>query len=182
MDIRALPQKELRRRISYVPQKAWLFSGTIADNLRCGNENASEEEMRRALATAQADFANNQPQGLMSAVAQGGVNFSGGQKQRLSIARALIKKADLYIFDDSFSALDFKTDAALRHSLASELRDSAVLIIAQRINTILKADQIIVLEDGKICGVGRHEDLLERCEVYREIAQSQTKGTNINGK
>ena len=182
VDIRALPQKELRRRISYVPQKAWLFSGTIADNLRCGNENASEEEMRRALATAQADFANNQPQGLMSAVAQGSVNFSGGQKQRLSIARALIKKADLYIFDDSFSALDFKTDAALRHSLASELRDSAVLIIAQRINTILKADQIIVLEDGKICGVGRHEDLLERCEVYREIAQSQTKGTNINGK
>lgn len=175
-DVRDISQNELRSRISYVPQKAWLFSGTIADNLSYGSENASEEEMRRILAVAQADFVSSLANGLDSHVAQGGTNYSGGQKQRLSIARALMKKADLYIFDDSFSALDFKTDAALRKALKEEVADAAVLIIAQRINTILKADQIIVLDEGRIVGIGRHEELMENCPVYREIAGSQMKG------
>ena len=175
-DVRDISQNELRSRISYVPQKAWLFSGTIADNLSYGSENASEEEMRRILAVAQADFVSSLANGLDSHVAQGGTNYSGGQKQRLSIARALMKKADLYIFDDSFSALDFKTDAALRKALKEEVADAAVLIIAQRINTILNADQIIVLDEGRIVGIGRHEELMENCPVYREIARSQMKG------
>lgn len=175
-DVRDISQNELRSRISYVPQKAWLFSGTIADNLGYGSENASEEEMRRILAVAQADFVSSLANGLDSHVAQGGTNYSGGQKQRLSIARALMKKADLYIFDDSFSALDFKTDAALRKALKEEVADAAVLIIAQRINTILNADQIIVLDEGRIVGIGRHEGLMENCPVYREIARSQMKG------
>ena len=175
-DVRDISQNELRSRISYVPQKAWLFSGTIADNLSYGSENASEEEMRRILAVAQADFVSSLANGLDAHVAQGGTNYSGGQKQRLSIARALMKKADLYIFDDSFSALDFKTDAALRKALKEEVADAAVLIIAQRINTILNADQIIVLDEGRIVGIGRHEELMENCPVYREIARSQMKG------
>ena len=175
-DVRDISQNELRSRISYVPQKAWLFSGTIADNLGYGSENASEEEMRRIFAVAQADFVSSLANGLDSHVAQGGTNYSGGQKQRLSIARALMKKADLYIFDDSFSALDFKTDAALRKALKEEVADAAVLIIAQRINTILNADQIIVLDEGRIVGIGRHEELMENCPVYREIARSQMKG------
>ena len=175
-DVRDISQNELRSRISYVPQKAWLFSGTIADNLGYGSENASEEEMRRILAVAQADFVSSLANGLDAHVAQGGTNYSGGQKQRLSIARALMKKADLYIFDDSFSALDFKTDAALRKALKEEVADAAVLIIAQRINTILNADQIIVLDEGRIVGIGRHEELMENCPVYREIARSQMKG------
>ncbi len=175
-DVRDISQKELRSRISYVPQKAWLFSGTIADNLCYGKEDASEEEMRRILSVAQADFVSSLANGLDAHVAQGGTNYSGGQKQRLSIARALMKKADLYIFDDSFSALDFKTDAALRKALKEEVTDAAVLIIAQRINTILNADQIIVLDEGRIAGIGRHGDLLENCPVYREIARSQMKG------
>lgn len=182
VDIRDISQQELRKRISYVPQKAWLFSGTIADNLRYGNGEATEEELHRALNIAQADFVNTLADGLQSSVAQGGANFSGGQKQRLSIARALVKKADLYIFDDSFSALDFKTDAALRHALATEVKDSAVLIIAQRINTIVNADQIIVLEDGKIVGIGRHDELLKTCSLYRDINNSQTKGGESHGK
>lgn len=181
-DIRDIPQQELRRRVSYVPQKAWLFSGTIADNLRYGNENATEEEMFHALEVAQAGFVKDMPDRMHSRVAQGGTNFSGGQKQRLAIARALMKKADLYIFDDSFSALDFKTDAALRRALASEVKNSAVLIIAQRVNTIESAEQIIVLEDGRVVGIGRHKELLETCPVYRDIARSQTKGGEINGK
>ena len=175
-DVRDISQNELRSRISYVPQKAWLFSGTIADNLSYGSENASEEEMRRILAVAQADFVSSLANGLDAHVAQGGTNYSVGQKQRLSIARALMKKADLYIFDDSFSALDFKTDAALRKALKEEVADAAVLIIAQRINTILNADQIIVLDEGRIVGIGRHEELMENCPVYREIARSQMKG------
>lgn len=175
-DVRDISQNELRSRISYVPQKAWLFSGTIADNLSYGSENASEEEMRRILAVAQADFVSSLANGLDAHVAQGGTNYSGGQKQRLSIARALMKKADLYIFDDSFSALDFKTDAALRKALKEEVADAAVLIIAQRINTILNADQIIALDEGRIVGIGRHEELMENCPVYREIARSQMKG------
>lgn len=181
-DVRNMTQQELRQRISYVPQKAWLFSGTIADNLRYGNENATEEDMLHALAVAQAGFVNDLPDGLQSRVAQGGTNFSGGQKQRLAIARALMKKADLYIFDDSFSALDFKTDAALRHVLAAEVKNSAVLIIAQRVNTIVNAEQIIVLEDGKTVGIGTHKQLIETCPIYRDIAKSQAKGGELNGK
>lgn len=176
MDVRDMTQNELRSQISYVPQRAWLFSGTIADNLRYGNEEAQEEEMRRILSVAQADFVSGLANGLDAHVAQGGTNYSGGQKQRLSIARALMKKADLYIFDDSFSALDFKTDAALRKALKQEISDAAVLIIAQRINTILNADQIIVLDEGRIAGIGKHEELMEKCSIYRDIAKSQMKG------
>ena len=171
-----MTQNELRSQISYVPQKAWLFSGTIADNLRYGNEEAQEEEMRRILSVAQADFVSGLANGLDAHVAQGGTNYSGGQKQRLSIARALMKKADLYIFDDSFSALDFKTDAALRKALRQEISDAAVLIIAQRINTIMNANQIIVLDEGRIAGIGKHEELMEKCSIYRDIAKSQMKG------
>lgn len=138
--------------------------------------NATEEELCHALHVAQSDFVLELPEGLYAPVAQGGTNFSGGQKQRLSIARALAKKADLYVFDDSFSALEFKTDAALCHALKEEVKDAAVLIIAQRISTILNSDQIIVLNDGKIVGKGRHEELLQSCEVYRDIVNSQMKG------
>ena len=175
-DLRNLPQKELRREISYVPQKAWLFSGTIGENLAHGKENAGKEEMFHALEIAQADFVKNLPQGLETRVAQGGTNFSGGQKQRLCIARALMKDSDLYIFDDSFSALDFKTDKALRDALKEETKEAAVLIIAQRISTILHASQIVVLDEGEIAGIGTHEYLMENCDVYRDIARSQMKG------
>ena len=175
-DIRSMPQKELREHISYVPQKAWLFSGTIADNLRHGNDRATEQQMKHALSVAQSEFVYDLPDGLYSRVSQGGTNFSGGQKQRLSIARALAKKADLYIFDDSFSALDFKTDAALRKALANEVKDAAVLIIAQRISTIMNAEQIIVLEEGRIVGIGNHDFLIQTCPVYQDIAKSQIKG------
>lgn len=175
-DVRSMTQHDLRERIAYVPQKAWLFSGTIASNLCDGRAGATETEMRHALDVAQSDFVWGLPERLDAPVAQGGTNFSGGQRQRLAIARALMKHADLYIFDDSFSALDFKTDAALRRALKPETRNAAMLIIAQRINTILHADQIVVLKDGRIVGKGTHEELMEGCEVYREIAESQMKG------
>ena len=174
-DVREMTQHDLRNHIAYVPQKAWLFSGTIADNLRYGAPNATDEELWHALDVAQGGFVRELPDGLKSRVAQGGTNFSGGQRQRLAIARALTKKADLYIFDDSFSALDFATDAALRKALASEMTDAAMLIIAQRVSTIVHADQIIVLEDGKVRGRGTHEELMRDCPTYREIAQSQMK-------
>ena len=180
-DIRELSQKDVRSAVSYVPQKAWLFSGTIADNLRYGDPGATEAELLHALHVAQSNFVLDLPEGLNTPVAQGGTNFSGGQKQRLSIARALVKKSDLYVFDDSFSALDFKTDAALRHALKEEVKDAAVLIIAQRISTILHADQIIVLNDGEIVGKGRHEELLQSCAVYQSIVSSQMKGGVSNG-
>lgn len=176
VDLRDLSQDDIRGRIAYVPQKAWLFSGTVASNLRFGNEGATEADMLHALEVAQSTFVLDQPQGLVTPVAQGGTNFSGGQRQRLAIARALMKHADLYIFDDSFSALDFKTDAALRHALQDETCDAAVLIIAQRISTILHADQIVVLKDGEVVGLGTHDELMETCEVYRAIAESQMKG------
>ena len=175
-DIRNMAQKELRDHISYVPQKTWLFSGTIADNLRHGNDRATELQMKHALSVAQSEFVYDLPDGLYSRVSQGGTNFSGGQKQRLSIARALAKKADLYIFDDSFSALDFKTDAALRKALADEVKDAAVLIIAQRISTIMNAEQIIVLEEGRVVGIGSHDFLMQTCPVYQDLAKSQMKG------
>lgn len=181
-DIRQMRQEELREQIAYVPQKAWLFSGTIADNLRYGCPEATEEAMHHALEVAQAGFVKELDQGLFSHVAQGGTNFSGGQKQRLSIARALMKKADLYIFDDSFSALDYRTDRLLRNALADETKEAAVLIIAQRINTILHAEQIVVLDEGRIAGIGTHEELMETCEIYQEIAKSQRKGEDTNGK
>ena len=165
-----MKQDFLRDHLAYVQQKAWLFSGTIASNLRYSNPNATDEELMHAADTAQAgDFIRSLPDGLNSFVAQGGTNFSGGQKQRLSIARALVKKPDLYIFDDSFSALDFKTDAALRKALAEETKGAAVLIIAQRVSTIRHADQIIVLHEGEMAGIGKHEELLKTCPVYREI-------------
>lgn len=175
-DIRDMTQHALRQNLAYVQQKAWLFSGTVAENLRYGNKDASDKEIMHALEVAQAgDFIRSLPDGLDAHVAQGGTNFSGGQKQRLSIARALVKKPKLYIFDDSFSALDFKTDAALRKALASETKDAAVLIIAQRVSTIQNANQIIVLHEGRIAGKGTHSELLEHCRVYREIYESQTK-------
>lgn len=175
-DVRDITQRDLRARISYVPQKAWLFSGTVESNLRDGLPNATEDQMRHALDVAQSRFVYDLADGLDAVVAQGGTNFSGGQRQRLAIARAIIKPADLYIFDDSFSALDFKTDAALRAALTQEMRDAALVIIAQRISTILHADQIIVLKDGEVVGQGRHEELMETCEVYRAIAESQMRG------
>lgn len=175
-DVRDAAQRDLRARISYVPQKAWLFSGTVASNLRDGLPNATEGQMRHALDVAQSQFVYDLAGGFDAVVAQGGTNFSGGQRQRLAIARAIIKPADLYIFDDSFSALDFKTDTALRAALTQEMRDAALVIIAQRISTILHADQIIVLKDGEVVGQGRHEELMETCEVYRAIAESQMRG------
>ena len=176
VDIKELPQKELRERIGYVQQKAWLFSGTVRENLCYGRQNATDDELWQALKTAQAeDFVKKLPQGLDSFVAQGGNNFSGGQKQRLSIARALVKRPELYIFDDSFSALDFKTDAALRRAMKPTVEEAAVLIIAQRISSIMDADKIVVLDDGKTVGVGTPLQLMDTCPVYREIYESQTK-------
>lgn len=175
-DIRQMTQRHLRDHLAYVQQKAWLFSGTIADNLRYGSKSASREELMHAADVAQAgDFIRSLPDRLDSFVAQGGTNFSGGQKQRLSIARALVKKPELYIFDDSFSALDFKTDAALRKALKTETQDAAVLIIAQRVSTIQHANQIVVLHEGRMAGIGTHDELLQNCPVYREIYESQTK-------
>lgn len=174
VDIRNLTQKDLRAQIGFVPQKGLLFSGDIASNIRYGNENATEGEVRHAAETAQAsEFIDAFPKGLETGIAQGGTNVSGGQKQRLSIARALAKKAPVYIFDDSFSALDFKTDAALRRALSSDTAGAAVLIVAQRVSTIMRAEQIVVLDEGKIVGIGTHKELLETCPTYREIAESQ---------
>lgn len=181
IDIREMPQSQLREHLSFVQQKAWLFSGTIAQNLRYGNPEATDEELWHALEIAQAkDFVSDLPEKMNTFVAQGGTNFSGGQRQRLSIARALVKKPELYIFDDNFSALDFKTDAALRKALIPETKDAAVVIIAQRISTILHADRIIVLHEGEPVGIGKHEELLAECPVYKEIYESQTKEVNEN--
>ncbi len=174
IDIRQVRQTELRRRIGYVPQQSMLFSGDIASNLRFSAETAEEEELAAALETAQAaDFVNSDEGGLARPIAQNGANVSGGQRQRLSIARALAGNPDIYIFDDSFSALDYRTDASLRRALKQKTGQATVLIVAQRIGTILHADQIIVLDDGRIVGRGRHRDLLRTCQVYHEIAASQ---------
>ena len=173
-DVREYNVDDLRRNIGFVPQKNILFSGTIASNLRMGDENATDEQLRKAAEIAQAEeFISEKPEGINDPIAQGGTNVSGGQKQRLAIARALVKKAPIYVFDDSFSALDFKTDAALRSALAENMKDSTVIIVAQRVGTIMNADRIIVLDDGRIAGVGTHRELLETCEVYNQIAKSQ---------
>lgn len=174
MDVREVPQSELRAAIGYVPQKGILFSGDIASNLRFGDENADEEVMRAAVDTAQAsEFIDQLPAGFATEISQGGTNVSGGQRQRLSIARALVKKARVFIFDDTFSALDFKTDAKLRAALKERTQDATVLIVAQRISTIMHAEQIVVLDEGRVVGIGTHEELLKNCATYREIAQSQ---------
>lgn len=174
VNVKDVSQQELHDKIGYVPQKGVLLSGTIASNLRYGDENASEAELKTAADIAQAtDFITKKPEGFDSSISEGGTNVSGGQKQRLSIARALVKKPEIFIFDDSFSALDFKTDAALRKSLKENLADATVLIVAQRISTIMHAEQIIVLDEGKIVGKGTHEELLKTCKTYYEIASSQ---------
>ena len=174
IDIRDISQHELRNHIGYVPQKGMLFSGTIGSNLRYGREDADEADMQEAAETAQAiTFINEKEARFEEEVAQGGTNVSGGQKQRLSIARALIRKPEVFIFDDSFSALDFSTDKALRNALGEKVGDSTIIIVAQRINTILDADQILVLDEGRMVGRGTHEELMQNCDVYREIALSQ---------
>lgn len=174
IDVREMAQEYLRAKIGFVPQKAALFSGTIADNIRFGKPDASLAEVEHAAEIAQAsEFITGMPDGFNSVIAQGGTNVSGGQKQRLSIARALVRQAEIYVFDDSFSALDFKTDATLRAALKRATRNAAVLIVAQRVSTVMDADQIIVLDEGRIVGRGRHQVLLQTCEVYREIIASQ---------
>lgn len=180
VDIREMTQAELRSKIGYVPQRAVLFSGTIADNIRFGKEDATMEEIRHAAEIAQAaEFIEKLPEKYDYWIEQGGINVSGGQKQRLSIARALVAKPEIYIFDDSFSALDFKTDAKLRAALKKETENATVIIVAQRVSTVMDADQIIVLDDGQIVGIGTHEELLQTNDVYREIVLSQLSEEEI---
>ncbi|WP_442602275.1 ABC transporter ATP-binding protein [Paenibacillus sp. KN14-4R] len=174
VDVREMSQESLRAKIGYVPQKAVLFTGTIADNICYGKENATDAEVTHAATIAQAsDFIADMPEGYQSILAQGGTNVSGGQKQRLSIARALVRRPEIYVFDDSFSALDLKTDAKLRAALKEETTQSTVIIVAQRVTTVMDADQIIVLDEGKVAGIGSHRKLMETSEVYREIVSSQ---------
>lgn len=176
VDVREISQENLRSKIGFVPQKNVLFSGTIADNIKYGSTNASLDDVKHAASVAQAtDFVMDTEEGFDHYISQGGTNVSGGQKQRLSIARALVRKPEIYIFDDSFSALDFKTDAKLRAALKDETRESTVLIIAQRVSTVMDADRIIVLDDGAIAGIGTHKELLNSCKVYKEIVSSQLR-------
>lgn len=183
VDIRDLSQKDLRAMLGFIPQKGILFSGTIASNLRFGAENADDERLQLSAEIAQAaDFIREKPDGFDEAISQGGTNVSGGQKQRLSIARAIAKNPNIYIFDDSFSALDYKTDIALRRALAENVKESTVIIVAQRISTILHAEQIIVLDEGKIAGIGNHNELMKTCEVYRQIASSQLSEEELNNE
>ena len=174
VDVREMTQADLRSRIGFIPQKAVLFTGTVAANIRYGRENASDEEIQHAAAVAQAiEFVDAMPEKFASPISQGGINLSGGQKQRLSIARAIVRKPDVYVFDDSFSALDFATDARLRAALREETGDATVFVVAQRISTVISADRIIVLDNGRVAGVGTHAELLENNEIYREIVASQ---------
>ena len=180
VDVRDYRLKSLRQKIGFIPQKALLFTGTIADNLRYGKEDASHEDLHQAADVAQAkDFIESREEGFATHLAEGGSNLSGGQKQRLSIARAVIKGPDIYIFDDSFSALDYRTDAILRRRLKEVTQDATVLIVAQRVGTIMDADQIIVLDKGEIIGRGRHQELMETNDIYREIAESQLKNASL---
>ena len=179
-DIRDYTLSELRESIGFVPQKGILFSGTIASNLRFGKADASDEQIKKAADIAQAsEFIETKNDGYESSIAQGGSNVSGGQKQRLAIARAIAKNPHIYVFDDSFSALDMKTDARLRAALSEVTENASVIIVAQRISTIIHADQILVLDDGKIVGKGTHEELLENCDVYMQIAQSQLSAKEL---
>jgi len=174
VDVREMTQESLRARIGYVPQQALLFGGTVAENIRFGKEDAADEEVAHAAQIAQADeFIRAMPEGYETRIEQGGTNVSGGQRQRLSIARALVRKPEIYIFDDSFSALDFKTDAKLRAALRGEIQEATVIIVAQRVSTVLDADRIIVLDEGHVAGIGTHRELVKTCEVYREIVASQ---------
>ena len=174
IDVREMSQESLRAKMGFVPQNTVLFTGTITDNIKYGREDATVEEIRCAAETAQAiEFISGMKDGFDSVIAQGGTNVSGGQKQRLSIARALVRRPEIYIFDDSFSALDFKTDAKLRSALKKETADSTVFIIAQRVSTVMDADRIIVLDEGQIAGIGNHKELINTCDVYREIVYSQ---------
>jgi ATP-binding cassette subfamily B protein len=174
VDVRSMTQEDLRSRLALTTQRVILFSGTVADNLRFGHDDIPEDNLVQAATVAQAlDFIQEKPEGLGASIAQGGLNLSGGQKQRLAIARSLAKKPSIYLFDDSFSALDFKTDAKLRSALKKVTTDATVIIVAQRVGTVRDADQILVLDEGRLAGVGRHGDLLKTCEVYREIVASQ---------
>lgn len=174
IDVRELSQKDLRSKIGFVPQKAVLFTGTVADNIRYGKKDATDVEVRHAAEVAQAaEFIATMPDGYATMLSEGGLNLSGGQKQRLAMARALVRRPEIYIFDDSFSALDFKTDANLRAALGKETRDATVIIVAQRVGSIMSADRIIVLDEGKVAGIGTHKELMSTCEVYREIVYSQ---------
>ncbi|MNO13851.1 putative ABC transporter ATP-binding protein [compost metagenome] len=180
VDVREMTQEELRSKIGYIPQKAVLFTGTINENIRYGKEDAAEEEIIHAAKVAQAyDFVSAMKDGFNSEISQGGGNVSGGQKQRLSIARALVRKPEVYLFDDSFSALDFKTDAKLRAALRGETTESTVVIVAQRVSTVMDADRIIVLDEGQIAGMGTHRELMDNSEVYREIVSSQLSEEEI---
>jgi len=180
VDVRQMSQATLRAKVGFVPQKTVLFTGSIADNLRYGKQDATEPEMLHAAATAQAmEFISTMPDGFEALMAQGGANVSGGQKQRLAIARALVRRPEIYLFDDSFSALDFKTDARLRATLKRETADATVLIIAQRVATVMDADRIIVLDEGRIAGMGTHRELMRTCEIYREIVSSQLSAEEI---
>jgi len=174
VDVRKYPQQELRSRIGFVPQRAVLFTGTIAENIRYGKPDATDEEVRHAAEVAQAaEFIETMPEGYDTLLSEGGLNLSGGQKQRLAIARALVRHPEIYVFDDSFSALDFKTDAKLRMALKGETGHSTVIIVAQRVGTIMDADRIVVLDEGRIAGIGTHKELMETSDVYREIVYSQ---------
>lgn len=180
VDVRLMTMADLRSKIGFVPQKAVLFTGSIADNIRYGKPDATDEEVQRAAETAQAtEFIDNLPDGFDAVMAQGGTNVSGGQKQRLAIARALVRRPEIYIFDDTFSALDFKTDARLRVALKKETAEATLLIVAQRVSTVMDADRIIVLDDGEVVGIGNHKELLTTCQVYREIVSSQLSEEEI---
>lgn len=174
VNVKNVCQAELRKRLAYVPQKGILFSGTVESNLKYADGNASDTRVKDAAQTAQAaGFIEEKKDGYQSEISQGGTNVSGGQRQRLSIARALVKDSEIYLFDDSFSALDFKTDAALRKALGEKIKDATLIIVAQRINTIMNADKIVVMDAGRVVGVGTHADLLKNCAVYRQIAYTQ---------
>ena len=182
INVKDASQKELRSRIGFVPQKGVLFSGTIRSNIKYGDENISDEEMEKVAKISQAfDFIDEKEDKFDSEIAQGGNNVSGGQKQRLSIARALAIDPEIIVFDDSFSALDFKTDSKLREELAKRTKGKTIIIVAQRINTIMNADQIIVMDEGKIVGKGKHEELLKNCKEYQEIAYSQLSQEELEG-
>jgi len=174
VDVREMTQEELRKKIGFIPQGAILFSGTVNENIRFGKKDATQEEVEHAAKVAQAyEFVSNMPEGFETEISQGGTNVSGGQKQRLSIARAIVRQPEIYVFDDSFSALDFKTDAALRAALKKEVSNATIIIVAQRISSVMDADRILVLDQGRIVGMGAHRELLQTCEVYREICSSQ---------